>query len=121
MKFWQSLVWLLGAMVPSLSAAEGARVIAFHGFNDCIELTNGKARVILCPVVGGRVLEYSIGGKNALWLDSTRAGDRRDGSAGRFDMGPERILPKRGALYRGLYRSEITVARQSHELMKGAR
>ena len=61
MKFWQSLVWLLGVMVPFLSAAEGARVIAFHGFNDCIELTNGKARVILCPAVGGRVLEYSIG------------------------------------------------------------
>ena len=107
MKFWQSLVWLLGAMVPSLSAAEGARVIAFHGFNDCIELTNGKARVILCPAVGGRVLEYSIGGKNALWLDPTRAGDRRDGSAGRFDIGPERILPKREVLFRGPYRGDI--------------
>lgn len=111
MKFWQSLVWLLGVMVPFLSAAEGARVIAFHGFNDCIELTNSKARVILCPAVGGRVLEYSIGGKNALWLDSTRAGDRRDGSAGRFDIGPERILPRREALFRGPYRGEITGAR----------
>ncbi len=107
MKNWLGIGCLLIGLVPIGQGAEGVRKLTFHGFEDCLEFKNALARVVLCPAVGGRVLEYSINGKNALWLDKTRAGDRRDGSAGRFDIGPERILPRREVLFRGPYRAEI--------------
>ena len=97
----------------ALQSAEGVRVIFFHGFDDCIELKNKTARVVLCPAVGGRVLEFSIQGKNALWLNPKEAGKTNGASAGRFDIGPERILPRRNVLFRGPYRGEITGARSA--------
>ena len=45
-----------------------ARRITYVGYPDCIELSNATTRVVLCPV-GGRVLEYSLRGKNALYLE----------------------------------------------------
>ncbi len=100
-----------GAM--QLAAAEGARVISFYGFKDCIEVKNETARAVLCPASGGRVLEFSINGRNALWLNPDEAGKPNGASAGRFDIGPERILPQRNALFRGPYKGEIIGARSA--------
>jgi len=96
-----------------LAAAEGAKVIPFYGFKDCIELKNKTARAVLCPASGGRVLEFSINGRNALWLNPDEAGKPNGASAGRFDIGPERILPRRNALFRGPYKGGITGARSA--------
>ena len=71
------------------------------------------ARAVLCPAAGGRVLEFSIQGKNALWLNPDGVGKANDTSAGRFDIGPERILPQRNVLFRGTYKGEITSARSA--------
>ena len=82
--------------------------VAFHGYTDCIRLDNGHARVTLGHHCGGRVLEYSAGGENAMALDPDQAGWTRaapDGLAkpdagpdedidpwgGRFDFGPEKV------------------------------
>ena len=47
---------------------EGAKVITYFGYASAIELTNASVKVVLCPEVGGRVLEYSLKGKNSLYL-----------------------------------------------------
>jgi hypothetical protein len=69
-----------------------AREVAFHGYAKAIELKHGKTRAVLCPQAGGRVLEFSVGGVSAMWLDPAeknwKPGQRAD-SAGRFDYGPE--------------------------------
>ena len=48
---------------------DGVRRVKALNYPDCFELTNGDTRVTLCHHVGGRVLEYSFKGRNALYLD----------------------------------------------------
>jgi hypothetical protein len=76
-----------------------------------IELTNSSVKVVLCPEVGGRVLEYSLKGKNSLYLSdaekSWKPGDPPQGSAGRFDIGPELVIPQRKILWSGAWKGEI--------------
>ena len=65
-----------------------------------IVLENGEARVVISPAKGGRIMQYSWKGKNA--LEPVEAGP------GRFDIGPERIVPKRRELWEGVWKGEIT-------------
>src|SRR5262250_3557956 len=80
---------------------EGLRRVKVLNYADCFELSNADTRVTLCHQVGGRVLEYSYKGKNALYLDPEEAkwgtvgGPRAPSSGGRFDIGPEYMIPKR--------------------------
>ena len=91
-----------------------AEVVDYFGYDDCLQLSNDRTRVILCPAVGGRVLEYSLDGKNALYLDASEKGwlyepgKRSDMSAGRFDIGPEKMIPSRPELWMGRWHGEIT-------------
>lgn len=93
----------------------GARVVSYYGYDDCIELANDQIRAVLCPAAGGRVLEYSLAGENALylppgdegWTWSPGSGGGRM-NAGRFDIGPEQMIPPRKALWMGRWRGEIT-------------
>lgn len=94
-------------------------MVEFFGYDDCIELTNESTRVVLCPAAGGRVLVYAIDGKNALYLPPRGRGFRWNAKnskrgamdAGRFDIGPEQLVPKRPALWMGPWTGEITAAR----------
>jgi hypothetical protein len=100
-----------GPMAPA-NAAEPARVVSFHGYSRAIELTRGNAKAVLCPEVGGRVLEFSAGGKDAMYLEESekawRPGKPVPQSAGRFDYGPElTVLPHR-SLWQGEWSGEIT-------------
>jgi hypothetical protein len=80
-------------------------------------LENEDTRVVLGHHCGGRVLEYAWRGENALYLDP-----RHDGttytpgqkppallwpSGGRFDIGPEKIIPPRPELWVGPWQAEI--------------
>jgi hypothetical protein len=81
-------------LAPPLSAEEPtAKEVTFHGYTKAVEMTLGKTRVVLCPQAGGRVLEYSVGGVDAMWLDEVekkwQPGKPASISAGRFDYGPE--------------------------------
>ena len=68
-------------------------------YSQCIELKNAHARVVLCPEVGGRVLEYAWKGASGLYqAPAPKAGGRRD-VPGRFDVGPEFTLPRHPALW----------------------
>src|SRR5829696_3587476 len=91
---------------------DGVRRVKVLNYPDCFELTNADARVTLCHYVGGRVLEYSFKGRNALYLDpreekwGTPGGPKAPSSAGRLDIGPEYLIPKRDKLWAGEWKAE---------------
>src|SRR5262245_34812248 len=98
--------------MPAAEMPEGVRRTKVLNYADCFELSNADTRVTLCHQVGGRVLEYSFKGKNALYLDpdeakwGTPGGPRTPDSAGRFDIGPEYLIPERLKLWSGQWQAE---------------
>jgi hypothetical protein len=95
------------------SFAGTGRVDTF-GYAQCVLLENDATRVVLCHQAGGRVLEYSLHGRNSLWLDPQQQGwvlrpdvPAPDLCGGRFDIGPEMIVPRRPALWLGAWRAEV--------------
>lgn len=93
--------------------AEGVGRIAYFGYADCLYLENEQTRVVI-TLHGARVLEYAINGNNAIFLDQQQQGhvfDLKnpafDPTGGRFDLGPERVIPKRRLLWVGKWQGEI--------------
>jgi len=115
-------MWPL-AMLAALVAgeAEGTGWVDFHGYRRCVKLENANCRVVLCHQSGGRVLEYSWKGVNAMALNPQAAGKvydpvaGRGGAAdgGRFDIGPEMIIPPHPLLWVGRWAVEITGPRRA--------
>jgi hypothetical protein len=97
---------------------EGAAVISEFGYENCIELKNNDVRVVLEPNMGGRILAYELHGNNVLYRDTLqdgmiyKKGDRGNPSGGRCDIGPEKIVPNRPALFLGKWEGSITGDRQ---------
>lgn len=102
------------AAPSSQSASETARVMRVHGYSRAIVLSRKNARAVLCPQVGGRVLEFSIDGQDAMFLDDAekawQPGKPLPQSAGRFDYGPELTTLPHTALWFGEWSGEITGA-----------
>lgn len=107
-------------------AEEGARRIKFLSYPDCIELTNRVGTVVvLGQHVGGRVLSYRQGDEESLYLNPNESewvpgGAKRPSSAGRFDIGPEYLIPKRAELWSGEWSAEITAPRSARLTSKPA-
>lgn len=107
--------------IPTAQAAEGAQTIEFYGYDDCIQLKNERTEVVLCPAAGGRVLSYSLDGKNVLYLpDGVEEGWVWDGgdsrgkmNAGRFDIGPEQMVARRNTLWQGRWSGKVTGDRRA--------
>jgi len=97
--------------------SESAKVVRYLNYDKAIELTNDNTKVVLCPQAGGRVLEFSLNGKNSLYLDEKEAewkpGKPGPASAGRFDIGPELVIPRRSTLWSGEWTGEITGPRSA--------
>jgi len=97
--------------------SDSAKVVRYLNYDKAIELTNENTKVVLCPQAGGRVLEYSLNGKNSLYLDENEAnwkpGKPGPSSAGRFDIGPELVIPRRSTLWSGEWTGEITGPRSA--------
>ncbi len=97
----------------------GVGVVSHSGYSGCIELANERTRVVLCPACGGRVLEYSLGGRNVLYLDPKQngwvynSGRQIDPWGGRLDIGPEKMVPKHPDLWLGRWKGEITGDRKA--------
>lgn len=106
---WGLIVTVVAA--ASMAAEPSAHVAPFHGYDKAIELTRGGAKAVLCPQVGGRVLEFTVDGRSALQLDeeekSWKPGDRPV-SAGRFDYGPELVTIPHPSIWSGEWSGEIT-------------
>ncbi len=92
--------------------SETARFVSFHGYTKAVELTNGPAKVILCPQAGGRVLQFSVNGRDAMFLDDQekawQPGKPGPITAGRFDYGPELVTTPHSLLWSGEWTAEIT-------------
>ena len=101
---------------PGAAPAEepAAREVAFHGHTKAVELKLGKARAVLGPQAGGRVLEFSVNGTDALWLDEAekkwQPGKPGPITAGRFDYGPELTVPAHPKAWSGEWTAEVTKA-----------
>ena len=110
---------IAGQLHPTASSAEftGVKVAPYLGYAQAVHLTNGHVTAVLCPEVGGRVLEYALNGNNALYLSDGekkwKPGDRPESSAGRFDIGPELIIPPRPTLWNGAWTTEIIADRHA--------
>ena len=127
--FSNSLITCLALLVTAAFAqpqsnakkqTAGPKIISHSGYSDCIELRNESTRVVLCPAAGGRVLEYSLNGKNSLYLDPKQDGwvyDPEKGEidpwGGRFDIGPEKIIPRHPDLWLGKWEGKITGVRSA--------
>jgi hypothetical protein len=117
---------LLSACASSLQAEGGVRRLQFLNYPDCIELSNKAGTVaVLGHHVGGRVLSYRQGGKESLYLNSseekwTPENGKKPSSAGRFDIGPEYLIPKRAELWSGQWSAKITGPRSARLTSKPA-
>jgi len=108
------LAVLLLAAAPAAAQEPTARLTQFHGYASAVELKHGTTRAVLCPEVGGRVLEFSAGGADAMWLDPAekawQPGKASPSSAGRFDFGPELTVPAHPKAWGGAWSTDITKA-----------
>ena len=99
----------------------GARQIAYFGYDDVIELSNSTSRVLLAPAMGGKVLSYTLNGKESLVVDEAEQGwlfeqtqnPHPFNGSGRFDVGNPRTLPEHPELQVGRWHGEIMGDRQA--------
>jgi hypothetical protein len=102
-----------GGPVGGAAAGEPtAREVASHGYTKAVELKLGATRAVLCPQAGGRVLEFSVGGTDAMYFDEAEK-TRKPGrpgpiTAGRFDYGPELTAAPHPKAWAGEWAAEIT-------------
>ncbi len=116
-------LWSCLAGIGSLSGAhfEGTGTINYAGYSGCIVLENKDARVVLDPNCGGRVLEYAWKGDNVIWLNPKEDGwlyggpgaASIDPGGGRFDIGPEQVIPAHPVLFLGRWKADITGPRSA--------
>jgi len=111
----RSVVPLLFSLALSAFAAgrdpEGVRKVDVLNYPGCLELSNDTTMAVIGHHVGGRVLSYSHQGTEALYLNPAEADwkttQRKLVTAGRFDIGPEYLVPKRDLLWSGKWKPEI--------------
>ncbi|HVK13478.1 MAG TPA: hypothetical protein VM597_32325 [Gemmataceae bacterium] len=110
--FLSALALLSGLTGTAPAEEPTAREIVFHGYTKAVELRLGKARAVLCPQAGGRVLEFSVSGTDAMWLDEAekkwQPGKPGPSSAGRFDYGPELTVRPHPKAWSGEWAAEVT-------------
>jgi hypothetical protein len=85
--------------------------ITKNSSSDCLLLKNKKVSVVIDPACGGRILEYSLNGENVLYFDPHEELysfnvekpplNCNNPSGGRFDIGPEFIIPEHPDLWVG--------------------
>ncbi len=89
-----------------------AKVVTVLNYTQAVELKLGKTKAVLCPQAGGRVLEFSVDGVNALYLDEAekewKPGKPGPITAGRFDYGPELTVTPHPMTWGGEWTVEIT-------------
>lgn len=115
----KTVISVLAAFAVSVAVAvaaepAGTRRVTLLNFRECIELSNPDTTVVLGHHSGGRVLKYAWRGRDALYLDPEEANwnpdqpnARRADSAGRFDIGPEQVIPRHEVLWSGAWTAEV--------------
>lgn len=104
-------IWTTASSLSSFADEPTPKVVAYHGYTEAIELKRGATRAVLCPQAGGRVLEFSVDGNNAMFLDEAekkwQPGKPGPISAGRFDYGPELTVLAHPKIWSGEWTAEI--------------
>lgn len=112
-KIFLGLIFILFE-VNQLSAQ--VEKMSYRGWTDCYRLSNKQCEVIIGASCGGRVLLFSLNGKNIIYENQAQNGktlkdwekERFDPDAGRFDFGPERITqPIHAQTWMGKWDAEI--------------
>lgn len=113
-------LWMVLLGSCSRAGYEGVSLVTRNGYENCIELNNDEVRVVLEPNLGGRVLIYEKNGNNVLYINPDQDGVVYEAgkviphpSAGRFDIGPEKTIPKRPVLFFGPWEGRITGDREA--------
>lgn len=108
---------VMAALAAPVDAKEypGTAMVDFAGYTGCIELRNESTRVVLGPHVGGRLLSYSLDGRESIWRDPKQDGwtytpgqKTVDVCGGRLDVGPECVIPRHPVLWFGPWKAEVT-------------
>jgi hypothetical protein len=64
--------------VSGLAGAAGSAVkvdiVDYKGWTGSYEISNGKTKLVVVPQIGGRVMEYSVDGKNVVWQNKDLIG-----------------------------------------------
>lgn len=96
---------------------EGVKLAPYHADKLAVHLSDGDAKAVLSFEAGGRPLEFTARGKDALWLDPAEKeptnGKPRSISAGRFDIGPELVTASHPTLWSGEWTAEVTGPRMA--------
>ncbi len=100
-------------------AVDGVETLDYRGFKNCYRLFNSMASVVIVPESGGRVLAYSLGGKNVLYENREQDGKSLateknkywEPDGGRFDIGPEITIPPHPLLWIGAYQAKVLGSR----------
>ena len=125
---YSKLIFLLVLFLikgPAISEEfTGAKRIKFLNYPNCIELKNSSGTVVvLGHHIGGRVLSYTQEGKESLYIGPNEKewqpdNNKKPSSAGRFDIGPEYLIPKRQVLWSGEWESKIIGNRSARLISK---
>lgn len=106
------LAWAWAGAAPAEEPT--ARAAPFHNYTEAVELKLGKTRAVLSPQAGGRVLEFSVDGVDAMWLEDGekkwQPGKPGPITAGRFDYGPELTVAAHPKAWAGDWTAEVTKA-----------
>lgn len=69
---WLMLLTALTACTAWSQAV--VKKIDYKGWKDCWEISNPVVRLVVVPQIGGRIMEYSIDGENAIWQNEREIG-----------------------------------------------
>lgn len=64
---------LIFSVLPA-SAITKVEKITYRGWVDSYRLTSGAFSIVVVPEIGGRIMEYSVNGKNVIWENSEEFG-----------------------------------------------
>ncbi len=113
LNFFWGVIFLLFEISPIAAQVEKT---SYRGWSDCYRLSNKQCEVIIGASCGGRVLLFSLNGKNIIYENQEQDGkslknweqERFDPDAGRFDLGPERAThPIHDLTWMGKWDAEI--------------
>jgi len=77
MRTKQRILWtglLLALCAGSAAGKASISRIDYKGWKGCWELSNSLVKLVVVPQIGGRIMEYSVGGENVLWQNRAELG-----------------------------------------------